>query len=385
MRDPGIFVFTCLIVTLGFFNVFFLTSYITGMGENLNNQLIDLQFSNIILTPEEDKTYIDNADQTMDKIRRIPGVIGVTKRLKLGATLQTVNGDNTVAPWYLNGIDPDEEIFVTTLQDHFLDGSYLGENEDDKIMLGSEMVGKADGLILPIEDSLGSDVGDDIFVTYGTGMRKKYELKGIIGAKDLYSIISAYITFEEAERILGVKDKASLILVKTPSGKEDEYVRKIQELGVGETILTWHDKAMTTAAVTGSFDIINNIFKIVGLFIVFITIMIIIYINILNSKRSIGIFRAIGLKKSTVVFSYLGMSFLYALMGVIFGSVIIFSLFNYLSINPIEGPIGAMFPVFDPFVYVLSIIAVMLSALVGAFIPSLAVAQKNIIDLISGR
>jgi putative ABC transport system permease protein len=356
----------------------------TGMGVLMDDQLIELQFGNIIIDHKEDKAYIDDADQLIDKIRRIPGVVGVTKRLRIGATLETDIGDKKVAPWYFIGIDPENEKSVTDLQDFFIDGSYLS-GSDEEIMIGSEMVGKGDGLITPVEDSLQSEVGDWIYVTYENGIRKKYRLKGIIGAKDLFSIITAYITIDEAEKILQVNNKATSIHVRSPKGKEDEYVRKIMELGVNEDVLTWRDKAVMNAAITDSFDILNNTFKVVGLFIVFITIIIIIYINILNSKKSIGIFRAIGIRKSTVTLSYVCTSFLYAVAGILVASVVIFLLFNYLMAKPLQGPLGDLYPVFNIFSYVISVFSVMISAIVGSLIPSLGINRKNIMDLILGR
>jgi len=385
LKEKGIFIFTSLIVTLGFFNVFFLTSFINGMGEAMDNQLIELQFGNIIITPKDDKIYIDDADLVVDKIRRIPGIEAVTKRLRIGATLETDIKDKKVAPWYFIGIEPDEEKLVTNLQDFFLDGYYLSSSDNDKIMIGSEMVGKGEGLAIPIEDSLESDVGDWIHVTYENGIIKRYKVKGIVGAKDLFSIITAYITFDEAEKILNINDKASSIHIRTLKGKEKEYIQKIRELGIDEDVLTWQDKAVMVAAFTDSFEKINQIFKIVGLFIVFITIIIIIYINILNNKKRIGIFRAIGVKKETITFSYLCTSFLYSLSGIILGSLLIFLFFRYLASSPVETMLGPINPVFNGFSYFISLFSIIISALIGAIIPSLGVNKKNIMDLISGR
>ena len=129
----------------------------------------------------------------------------------------------------------------------------------------------------------------------------------------MFSIISAYVSFDEAEKILNITNKASSIHIRTPKGMEKEYVQKIKELGINEDVLTWQDKAVMVSAFTDSFEKMNDVFKVVGLFIVFITIIIIIYINILNNKRRIGIFRAIGVKKETITLSYICTSILYAI------------------------------------------------------------------------
>jgi len=141
---------------------------------------------------------------------------------------------------------------------------------------------------------------------------------------------------------------------------------------------------MTTKVITDSFDIINKIFRTVGLFIVFITVVIIIYINILNNKKKIGVLKAVGIKNRTVVCSYLSTSFFYGLAGVILGSAIIFFLFKYLQRNPVEGPLGDITPVFNTGVYIISSVLVFLASLLGALIPSLAVVRKNIIELVGG-
>ncbi len=383
-RNKTLFMFTSLIITFGFINVFFFTSFLSGMSYTLNKQLIDKQWGNIIINPSENEDYIQSPDRILDKVRRIPGVTGATKRLRLRAVLENEAGDKIVAPWYFQGIDPADEKSVTDLQDFLKAGHYLTENDDDSLMISAELVGKGDGLLLPKEDTLESEIGDKIVARYENGAVKTYKLKAILDPKDIYAVVSGYITFREAERILNVSDKASFILLRVPTGTEKQYVRKLKELGINEQILTWEDKAMTTKVITDSFEIINKLFRVVGLFIVFITVVIIIYINILNNRKKIGILKAVGIKNSTVIYSYLSTSFFYGLVGIVLGSIIVFFLFEYLQQNPVKGPLGDMAPVFDLGVYIISSLLIFASSLLGALIPAFNVVRKNIIELVGG-
>ena len=57
----------------------------------------------------------------------------------------------------------------------------------------------------------------------------------------------------------------------------------------------------------------------IGLLIAFVIIFVVIYVNIVNKKRQIGVQKAIGIEQNVIIASFVLQAMLYAGAGVIFG------------------------------------------------------------------
>jgi len=99
------------------------------------------------------------------------------------------------------------------------------------------------------------------------------------------------------------------------------------------------DLGATVQDQAAAFRLISNILKIVSLLMAAITIFTITYIDLVNKRRQVGIERAIGIKSSPIVFSYVLKAWAYALAGVGAGLV----LFRY-AITPVVASHPFHFP-----------------------------------------
>jgi putative ABC transport system permease protein len=57
----------------------------------------------------------------------------------------------------------------------------------------------------------------------------------------------------------------------------------------------------------------------IGLLIAFVIIFVVIYVNIVNKKRQIGVQKAIGIEQNVIVASFVLQAMLYAGTGIILG------------------------------------------------------------------
>ncbi len=129
--------FIIVVLALIFMNLIFLPALINGMIGFFVGMVQDYAFGNIVIEPAEDNTYINNADNVLQKVRSINGVRGAAKRLEIGASLrykQKIVGANVL------GLVPSEEEIVSKYPYIVSDGEFLGKLSRDEIMIGAMLV-----------------------------------------------------------------------------------------------------------------------------------------------------------------------------------------------------------------------------------------------------
>jgi len=381
-RKKFLFILIVFIIALGFINMVFFTAFTNGMANALNEGVITMQFGNIIIEPKEDEIYIDNADSILRKVEAIPGVISATRRYDLSAILTNEENDRTIGSWMFQAIDPEKEKKVTVIQD-FLLGEYLLENDKDYMLLGAHLAGTGSaGKFMPLGETLEVEEGDKIKVTYSNGMKKEYKIKGVIDGRDFFAVMSSYITIKEAEDILNISNKASNIYVRIPTGQEKYFMRKFQEIGISQEIRSWESKAGQAGLVAGMFTVVNKIFYVVGIVLIFFTIFVATNINVINNRKQLGILKAIGIKKATMISSYIITAILYGFFGILLAIIIMKLLTTQIAAHPIDTPIGFVYPILTRSIFWISIFVTFISSIIGSYIPLVKEIKKNIITLI---
>jgi putative ABC transport system permease protein len=229
-------------------------------------------------------------------------------------------------------------------------------------------------------------VGDTVEVAFQNGVKQEYRVKGIFDTNFIQSNQLAYITEKEMESVLGTSDMASQILVKTEGkGGEDKYVEQFIMLGVHEDVKTWSVYAGIIATITKSFDAINALVSVIGFFVAGITIFIVIYVSTVSKRRQMGILRAIGIKESIIVRSYVFQAIFYALCGCIAGLIVMFAiLVPYYTAHPLVFPMGDVTLVIERKNAITRGLGLIAAAMVAGFIPSWRAVRETILDAIWG-
>jgi putative ABC transport system permease protein len=124
----------------------------------------------------------------------------------------------------------------------------------------------------------------------------------------------------------------------------------------------------------------------IGLLIAFVIIFVVIYVNIVNKKRQIGVQKAIGIEQNVIVTSFVLQAMLYAGIGVILGYAFVrFGLVPYTVSNPVQIPLGAMSLRLDDAEAINRAVLLFLASIIGSVIPAYKLAQKDLLDLIWGK
>ncbi len=380
--NKGTTLLTILIMALAFVNLMFMSSLFTGMTDASENQVIETLYSNIVIEPKDEETYIKNPDSILKKVDSVPGVLGTSAQY---ITASTIAYKEKSGAWTVRSVDPDDEIMVSSVPEMMIAGEYLSKYDRGEIVIGKEIAGGHGGSLEHL--SLGGVVvGDTVEVAFKNGVRREYRIKGIFDTSFIQSNCLAYITEKEMESVLGISDMASQILVKTEGkGGEDKYVDQFIELGVHEEIKTWAVYAGIVATITKSFDAINALISVIGFFVAGVTIFIVIYVSTVSKRRQMGILRAIGIKESIIVRSYVFQAIFYAICGCIAGLMVMFMvLVPYYTIHPLVFPMGNVTLVIEQKNAIARGVGLIVAAMIAGFIPSWQAVRETILDAIWG-
>ncbi|NJD54506.1 MAG: ABC transporter permease [Candidatus Methanoperedens sp.] len=380
--NKGTLILTIFILSLVFVNLMFIASIFLGLTDTMGNQVIDTLYGNIVIEPKKDEKYINDVYSLEQKIRSIPGIEGVLAQYITGATLSYKDKSGS---WSVRSVNPDDAMTVTITHNFMIDGEYLSKLDTSEIILGKEIPGGYGGDQEQL--SLGGvRVGDSIDVLFNNGVKKSYRVKGVFDVTFTQANNIAYISQREMESVFGLEDKASQILIKTKDrGNEDRYVKQLSELGIKENIKPWTAYAASIKNITRSFDMISVLISAIGLFVASVTIFIIIYVSTISKRRQIGILRAVGIKESVVIYSYIFQAMFIAICGTIIGFFIMFFVLRPWFIgHPLKFPIGFVSLLILPENILINAISLIAVALTAGFVPSWIAVRQTIMDAMWG-
>ena len=366
---------TTLLVAVAFINLAFASSLLTGITHAIEHQVKSLMVGEIYLDAKEPGKFIANADEKIAAIKRIDGVRMADKVLSFDTLL--VSGDAYTRA-AVNVVDPKTFGETLDIKKHIESGAFL--KNDDEIVLGSRL------LVRTALD--GAKVGDTISMKIN-GKDIKVKVGGISNTKYIYADDAAYISRVLWQKISGEANStaATMIIVRAANGKDNEVKKALENLKYTDVrIHDWRDAASYMDTISGSFISLDAIMLLVGIIIAAVTIFIVIYVDIINKRRQIGIQRAIGVKPRVIVFSYVLLSLFYAVCGVAAGLAIFFGgLVPFFLAHPFRLPIADVTLYVSPPQLVFRAEIVLVVAIISGAIPAIMASRMKMLDAILGR
>lgn len=226
-----------------------------------------------------------------------------------------------------------EEVYSSTFVAQ--DGIIPTNPDNDEAIVGARVVDPGDN------STLYFGAGDHINITWtnSTIYPPKNETTHVIVSGVLEEVgglslsgpsdNGVYIPIEEAEAFFG-STKCSMIVVKL-SDSSDETID-----GVTEAIKDYYGSDVSVMSSTSMLSMINSIFSTIQLFLVGIAgisllvagvgIMNIMIVSMIERTREIGILKALGMKKRTVLSIFIGESAIIGVLGAVIGIIAGFGL-----------------------------------------------------------
>jgi len=361
--NKGITIFTVFVLTLIFVQLILFSSILAGVTVKFNELMVDFQTGNVVIEPEEEERYIEDASALQKKIESLPEVVGTSARIKASGALRYKEKDIGGS---IYGIDPTDETFVTGLEGAMVSGEFLSKPDRGEIILGREISG---GYGVTIQ-----------------GRTEEFRVKGIYSTLFFMADSGAYISRTDMEEMLGVKDGdlAHEIAIKTTEGTDEfEFRNKLLSLGIRENIRTWHEFAGILRLLENTLGMVRDLLSAIGLLIAFVIIFVVIYVNIVNKKRQIGVQKAIGIEQNVIIASFVLQAMLYAGCGVTFGYLLMrYGIIPYTVTHPIRVPLGDVSLGFDQLEAVNRAVLLFIASVVGSVIPAYKLANKDLLELI---
>ena len=373
-------ILTVLIIGMCFTNMIFLPSLFNGIEQSITKQLVDYEVGNVLVSPKTGDQYVNDLGATLALINGLPGVERATPHYTEGATFtyrQRILGVSVRA------IMPEDETYVSPLYTKMIAGDYLGNDDTGEIIIGKPVAGNAN--IRPEDEfqaSLGGvRVGDSVTVAYANGFTRNYRVKGIYSTGWSQADSAAYVSWTDMEQVLGKPlDQASSITVRAKPGYSETFVKnELIQYGVADTVQTTTDllsKSLGTAF--QSFAIINLVSLIVSIIITTVVLFIVITIKTLNSRRQIGILKAIGVDKEVIMHNYGFQVIILAILGIILGIFLTMLLAVYMTLHPVVTPAWSATLYLTPMDIVMNSLILFVAALVAGYVPAYQVSREDI-------
>ena len=381
--SKGTLALTIMIIALIFVNLVFLPSIISGVVKTFDDQSINFDFANLVIEPREGSQYIDGVTGLQKKVERIPGITGTSPRIAAGVTY-FYRGRNTASTLY--GITPGDERSATKIADYMTEGEFLSNGDTDAIVMGATLAGQEGEEAGGLPSLQGVVVGDSVEVAYPNGETRTYRVKGIYKTQSFGVDTAAFVTSREMSGVLGLRDQASMVLVKTEvNGREDDYKMVLLSYGIQEEIRTYQEKSggFVDQAIQ-SFNIINAISTLVSLIIAVVVVFIVIFINTVNRRRQIGILKAIGIDQQIIINSYVLQVLFITAVGALAGMALAAGVMAYLTAYPLVFPGGPVYPVVEVQAILRSIASLFVVSVVAGYMPAWQIAGEDILTAIRG-
>lgn len=376
-------ILTAFMMMVAFVNAIFVPALFNGIITGTNSQIINTFSGNIYVAPKDGEDYIDVSGENTKAVDQIVGVKAISPRTVIPGQLEY---NNIRGNWQILAVDPDLEKRVTNVAEHMMAGEYLQSDDDEGIIIGRQIAG-GEGVEENAFSFKGASVGERVNLVLN-GYKTEFTIRGIFYTKFLESDKRAFITQKALSNLIpSATDKATTIAIKTQDGaNDDQIIQKIKDQKISENVYKWDEAAGLMKTVSGSFTSINVIMSLVAILIAAVTVFIVIYVDIVNKRKQIGILRAIGIKPYIIVFSYVILSAVYSVIGVLLGTAFFYAVLTpYFQAYPFALPICDAVLDLRYVDYIARAESIMWVSVFSGLIPSLIVIRSKILDEILGK
>ena len=312
--------------------------------------------------------YISNADNILTQLNANANVEATAKRISSNAVI--ASPENSVAG-EVKGVIPQQENKVSVLKDFIVEGNYLDEAKSNEILVSKKTADKLklklkSKLVLTFKDSKGDILGG------------AFKVAGIFATPST--------PFDEATFLVRYDDLAALAQLTQPH-EIAIRLKDISQLPQTETAIksilsndleinNWKELLPELTAFDGFLNMVGTLFSIVIIIGLGFSLMNTMNMIVQERTHEIGMLRAIGLRKSKVLFMLMKesgmMMFIGSLPGIILG-IIIVSITSKTGIKITDdgGSLGirsVVYPNLNPELLVMiAVIATVLTTIISVF------------------
>lgn len=327
--------------------------------------------------PQDKVKKIRNPHRLLQTIRSLPGVLAAAPNVTGNLTLSY--GSKTTGLECI-GIDPREQLRVTSIGDKIVIGSFERlESTADGILLG-------DG----VARIIGATLDDIIVLTGPTGARTTARVVGIFSTGITpVDYTRGYMLLRDAQVLL---DKQNIISEITVKGDNPERARSLAaqiEAISGYKTESWQEANQNFLSIFVVQQAITNIIAAAILIVAAFGVFNILTMSVMEKVNDIAIMRSYGLTRNDI-------RSIFILQGTIIGTVggvtglglarIVIWAIRQMKF-PVEGLVKAqgILMADRPGDYITALVASLVITLIAATLPANRAARFNPVDILRGR
>lgn len=386
------------IMTLTFLNLIVVSGILVGLIEGAVEGVKTHYLGDVFISNLKDRAYIERSQEIINAAKSLPGVMAVSGRYIESGTIES-DYKTPLKPKELErkvgtsfaGISPEDENATTKISDLVIEGEFLNENDYDKIVVGALLLKKYldfESPNFPILDNV--EIGSKVMIEVN-GNQREVIVKGILKSKVDEIDRRVFFTEKQLRNLIGRYDyNVDEIAIRLNKNTDPKLIKNAlieQKFNNYATIQTQEDaEPKFIKDMKKTFDTLGNVISSIGLVVAAITIFIVIFINAVTRRKYIGIMKGIGIKTEAIEFSYIFQSFFYAVLGIAFGSIIVFAgLKPYFQVYPINFPFSDGILVVSLGRTIVRILILLISTIIAGYIPAKIITKQNTVDAILNR
>jgi len=386
------------VMAITFLNLVVVSGVLIGLVEGAVIAQKEHYTGDLIISHLPEKNYIEDTQNFLGYLRSLPEVKDVSARFIQGGAIEAnyKNKEKSTditdsARALIAGIDPYNENAVTGLSRTVIAGEYLSESDFGKILIGADLLYSYTPIDTPSMRTLPNVLVGTKVRLLVNGFVREVEVKGILKSKVGEVDGRVFMIDPEVRGLIGRTDfNADEIVVKTFPGTDPLHVKEhllradFGKLAKIQTSTEAQPKFLQDMKTT--FGVLGNLIGTVGLIVASITIFIIIFVNAITRRKSIGILKGIGINSKAIELSYVLQAVFYGIFGSVFGLLIIYVFLKpYFDANPINFPFSDGILVVTPEGAGFRVFVLMFATMIAGYVPAKIVVKQNTLDAILGR
>ena len=388
-------VLTIAAIAIGLMALSFLWSFIEGV----NDQMVENSTRYLSGHVQVHRSgYHDN--QTLDLIIDDPHpmrsalasqahVTAASERLE-GMALASL-GDKSRAVMVM-GIDPEQEVQVTTLHQTIVAGAYLTSESANEILLGDKGA-----------EALGAMIGSEVVLLTqaadGSVGAAKYTVRGIFDAKmDMIDGAYVFMPLKAAQELYAAGEGITAIVARLDDRRNAHSVAKIMTgtLGEGFEVLEWQKLLPSVVQSVNFHEVIAYILLLVLFVVVAVGVTNTILMSVMERYREFGVMMALGTRANQITMIVFVEACLLGLLGLLAGAAVGLALTAYFgsaginlgqygkAMETMQGLTGIVYPAIRLDRLPLLAAIVFSTAIVAALYPAWKASRLNPVEAIRG-
>jgi len=386
------------VMVLTFLNLTLVSGILVGLVEGLIEAQHRHYTGDIIISPLQEKKYIENTDKISTIVASLPEFEALSARVIVEGSVEAnynerkkytekINSANAT----FSGIDPTAEDRVTDLSSLVIEGDYLKPDVYDQVMIGMQYLRQYQDYEAPGFSPLDNvGIGSKIRIKIGD-ITREVTVIGIIKSKIDQVDRIIYFPIAQLKSMVGRNDgNANEIAIKLKEGSDIPIVsEKILRGGVNglAKVQMFQDvQSKFIKDVKATFSILGLLISLISLTVAAITVFIVIFINVITRRKYIGILEGIGVNSGSIKLAYVFQSLFYATSGIVIGGLLLFLVFKpYFALHPIDFPLSDGVLVANPLDTLFKSMLLLVATVVAGYLPARYVARQRILDSILGK